>query len=392
MSATRSTSKGKKRARDAPPKEGKEAGSDRESEIPGEAPAKRSKRAETRPCPICHESIPIRLLGKHGELEMARVDEIVNQIGSTDVLADAEPDDGMTSRSRRSTVKARKSMNNRRSSSGFASTSELTLDQINKTVRSIRNRRKQRHAKLRELTREEDEQQWWGTSRRSDCEEGTVCPVCGKVVAGDSDVVEAHVDSCLAHASILEQDAAHRSTPDDDDGDIDVDIDGEGVVESVTAGVSFRGTGFDTRDRTLQDIDDEIDIDGEDDVLFGAAQFTEGDTIPLAKDPREEDPGSDAEDGTGSLPTRREEVDRTTFKDLLENGKLLRKVQAAGDLKQTMDEVMGVGEAEEVERAIEEARRDGDDAALIKALESKVQLMVITVALTVTPRELNYRV
>ena len=146
----------------------------------------------------------------------------------------------MTSRSRRSAVKARKSVSSRSSSSKFASTSELTLDQIDKTVRTIRNRRKQRHVKLRELTREEDETHWWGGRRRGGSEEGTACPVCGRVVTGDTDVVEAHVDSCLAHASIVEQEAAHGSTPGEEE-DLDVDIDGEGVLESVTAGVSFRG-------------------------------------------------------------------------------------------------------------------------------------------------------
>jgi hypothetical protein len=34
-----------------------------------------------------------------------------------------------------------------------------------------------------------------------DGSEGTVCPVCGQVVRGDRDVIEAHVDSCLAHES-----------------------------------------------------------------------------------------------------------------------------------------------------------------------------------------------
>ena len=146
----------------------------------------------------------------------------------------------ITSRSRRSAVKARKSLSSRPPTSKFASTSELTLDQIDKTVRTIRNRRKQRHVKLRELTREEDETQWWAGRRRGVSEEGTVCPVCGRIVTGDADVVEAHVDSCLTHASILEAETAHRSTSGEED-DLEVDIDGEGVLESVTAGVSFRG-------------------------------------------------------------------------------------------------------------------------------------------------------
>lgn len=53
-----------------------------------------AKRAETRICPVCEEAIPVRLLAKHSELESQRVEEIVLKIGSMEVLADAEPDDG----------------------------------------------------------------------------------------------------------------------------------------------------------------------------------------------------------------------------------------------------------------------------------------------------------
>lgn len=51
-----------------------------------------AKRAETRKCPICDELIPLRLLAAHGVLESQRVEEIIKQVGSTDVLFD-EPDD-----------------------------------------------------------------------------------------------------------------------------------------------------------------------------------------------------------------------------------------------------------------------------------------------------------
>ena len=52
-----------------------------------------AKRAETRKCPVCDEVIPIRLLGKHAELEAERLEEIVRCIGSTEVLGEAEPED-----------------------------------------------------------------------------------------------------------------------------------------------------------------------------------------------------------------------------------------------------------------------------------------------------------
>ena len=53
-----------------------------------------AKRAETRNCPVCDEPIPLRLLGKHAELESERLAEIIGCIGSTEVLGEAEPDDG----------------------------------------------------------------------------------------------------------------------------------------------------------------------------------------------------------------------------------------------------------------------------------------------------------
>ena len=117
-------------------------------------------------------------------------------------------------------------------------------------------------------------------------------------------------------------------------------------------------------------------MDGEDDILFGAAQFTEGDIIPLTNGNPDGDVASEAGDETG-LASTSQGASTTALKELVASGKLVRrKVHNVGDLKQTMDEVMGVGEAEEVEKAIEKARRDMNDAALIKALESKVQLVV----------------
>jgi len=77
-----SSSKGKKR--------------DRQETVLDESPpsiqVKKSKRAETRQCPICFEHIPTRLLAAHRELESERVEEIIRAIGSLDIVADS--DDG----------------------------------------------------------------------------------------------------------------------------------------------------------------------------------------------------------------------------------------------------------------------------------------------------------
>lgn len=53
-----------------------------------------AKRAETRPCPVCEELIPIRLLGKHLDLELQRVEDIVKAVGSTEVLQDDDREEG----------------------------------------------------------------------------------------------------------------------------------------------------------------------------------------------------------------------------------------------------------------------------------------------------------
>jgi len=51
------------------------------------------KRAETRPCPICDELIPLRLLAKHAELESERVEEVIQKVGSTEVVYDEMTDE-----------------------------------------------------------------------------------------------------------------------------------------------------------------------------------------------------------------------------------------------------------------------------------------------------------
>lgn len=229
-----------------------------------------AKRAETRKCPVCDEPIPIRLLGKHADLEWERLEEIIRCIGSTEVLGEAEPDDGcvhdmpllhgtsynivisprLTARTRRSALKARQHLK-----PGSSSTSEATLEQTMKTLRALKKHRKQRHAKLREMAREGEDEDgpWWGGKHRADAEEGDgmVCPVCSKFVRGDVDVVEAHVDSCLAYENIRqeEEEGRRRSAGVDIDGDVDVD--GEGLAFGVMEGVSFRGASLRMR-RSLQ--------------------------------------------------------------------------------------------------------------------------------------------
>jgi hypothetical protein len=47
-----------------------------------------AKRGETRPCPVCAEPIPLRLIPAHAELEMERVEEILSNVGSTEAISE----------------------------------------------------------------------------------------------------------------------------------------------------------------------------------------------------------------------------------------------------------------------------------------------------------------
>ncbi|KAH9899625.1 hypothetical protein C8Q73DRAFT_328732 [Cubamyces lactineus] len=343
-------------------------------------PVKKPKRAETRKCPICEEPIPLRLLPKHAELEWERLEEIVRAIGSTEVLGEAEPDDGLSARARRSAMKARQTMK-----PGSSSTTEATLEQTTKTLRMLKRHRKQRHQRLREMTREDDDEDWWGARRRKDGdEEGTLCPVCGKMVPGDIDVVEAHVDSCLAHVRLTNEQEERRLSrrgSADVDGDYDIDVEGEdGLIPGVMEGVSFRGVGFDIPKRDAQDVDEEIDIDGEDEAVFGAPQFTEDDILGTGTVPPDtaSDTGTEADVDIGDASGEASPVDpkEVTLKDLAAQGEVVRK--RVEEAKRTMEEVMGVSDIEQADVAVELARRAGDQGALVRALENKVRLLEST--------------
>lgn len=137
-----------------------------------------------------------------------------------------------STRNRRSAVRARKSL------TALAPRSADTLDTDASTIRdlqAIARRRKQRHARLREMTKDgEEEPATPGVSG-----DEIVCPVCLQTVRGDADVQEAHIDACLAfeterlqEAQRLQQDRARES----------IDIEGDdGLIERVTDETSFRG-------------------------------------------------------------------------------------------------------------------------------------------------------
>jgi hypothetical protein len=142
--------------------------------------------------------------------------------------------------------------------------------------------------------------------------------------------------------------------------------------------IRFIGLGFHTRDQNDQDVDDEIDVDGDDEAVYGGVQFTEGDILVNLdgnEDGHVQIDGdfSDEEDGI---------TQRQTLRDLVAEGKVVRRRSPFpnGDgveaVKAKMEEVMGVGDADKMDLAIASARRHGNTPALIQALENKIKQLV----------------
>ncbi|KAI0321981.1 hypothetical protein OF83DRAFT_1161512 [Amylostereum chailletii] len=308
---------------------------------PESRPTKRPKRAETRNCPICSEPIPLRLLGQHAELEAQRVQAVVDQIGSLDVCVDphaAAVDYDSSSRRRSVTQKPR-------------SSPSLPSNRLTKTIHTIQKRRRQRHVALRDVTRDEDEPtQRKGKGRAQNVE---TCPVCLQTIPGDPDVVNAHVDACLAYSYSALQESTllaelHQTSPDNMDLDVEIEGVDEDPWEEMTAqdGSSrlrlrpghgnrvARRLGFDVRDHTAPDVDVDVDVDGEDEEMFGVIQFTEADI----------DEGHNPEEVAKGQP------------EAVTNGE-------------------GLALAAEVEMALSRARQAGDTKAVVAALEAKVKLL-----------------
>jgi len=179
------------------------------------------------------------------------------------------------------------------------------------------------------------------------------CPVCMKAIHGDEDVLGAHIDSCLA-------DQARRA-------EVETTEDAE-VVGHVG---DVMGTGFHTRNPNDRDVEEDVDIDGDDQAVYGEVQFTEGDVITLGID----------QDGRVEIDVETDnemDVEDKSLHDLVAEGKVISRA-TKGDgvdiVRAKMNEVMGIGDAERLDQAIAIARTKCDKMAMIIALESKIKLM-----------------
>ncbi|KDR84010.1 hypothetical protein GALMADRAFT_262367 [Galerina marginata CBS 339.88] len=356
------TLKGKKRAVESTPPEALPS-TPSGSEPPH--PTKRARRAETRQCPVCEEHIPLRLLAMHAQLESERVEEVIKKVGSSDVAYDEMIDEslpGPSSRVRRSAMKARKSMTTRNVKD--------SLDQSTKTIQIVKRRRKQRNLKLKEMLKEEEEgnTSTYAWLKRFTGEEIT-CPVCSATVRGDRDVLDAHVDSCLAHESQRLQEACqrellHQRALEEEAWD---DAEDNNYVGDV------RGAGFYTRRDDDEYVDEEVDIDGDDQVIFGETQFTEGDVVPVNLGQEEVDEDFEVEI-EGDDDDEAQQAQRT-LRDLIAPGKAGKQVLQNGEVGRHGVDLTSFCEMDKLDFTILSTRQRGDKSALLLALENKIKLL-----------------
>ncbi|KAJ3875060.1 hypothetical protein F5051DRAFT_415100 [Lentinula edodes] len=360
-----------------------EAGSSNISPAPEAPVAKRSRhRAETRDCPICNEPIPLRLLGKHAELEASRVDEIIGHIGSQEPFLDlsyesytsappvtstSELSSTSVSHGRRSAVRARRTILEKTAPVRAQSTV------VTKAIQSIKRNRKNRHGKLRDMTREDDEGHMASHLRYTSSRGGIVCPVCLATVEGDEDVQDAHVEACVANESVrLEEERLRREEQERREESEKMDTDDENEQDDAAGYFGdVRGTGFLTRNRNEQDVEDEIDIDGDDAEIFGSAQFHEGDILDVDVPPTT---AARTQPTSGRFQTGG--VD-DTFSEGDQPAKILRDLIADSKARQSSipQEVAVIPEIDKADVAILMAKSRGTQTALVVALENKIKLL-----------------
>ncbi|KAI6100285.1 hypothetical protein F5141DRAFT_1009726 [Pisolithus sp. B1] len=319
-----------------------------------------AKRAETRPCPVCSEQIPVRLLEAHTVLELQRVDEIIRHIGDAEPLPEADVLEVPSNKTRRSALKARQSLTALQPAPRLTSTrshhSATTPIAVERTITHITRRRRARQARLRELSREEAAYL---------VREDIGCPVCGQSLRGDRDVVEAHVDACLAYesrrAEIEQRREILQGTQVSEDLEVDVDDDG---------GQGNDGNGDGSVRTRAQDTEEDIDIDGTDDTLFGGAQFGEVDVVGLT------------EDGFDDVQMENQDVEcsnhnRQGLEGLTGSSASIKsRTPPLSDSQLGSTAPTSENSMDELDLAVLAARSRGDHLALITVLEAKINSTV----------------
>ncbi|KAJ2659389.1 hypothetical protein IWW48_003536 [Coemansia sp. RSA 1200] len=129
------------------------------------------------------------------------------------------------------------------------------------------------------------------------CTEGTAVPaaetatveqtcfMCNKVISGDGDAVNAHIDQCLAKSAgeSPSNEASDNGNDDGGGGSMMVAYEWDGQIRirataMLEGGVVAAGLGT-TTSACYRDNDDDIDVDQEDETDYGPAQYTDKDLV-----------------------------------------------------------------------------------------------------------------
>jgi E3 ubiquitin-protein ligase RNF220 len=131
--------------------------------------------------------------------------------------------------------------------------------------------------------------------------------------------------------------------------------------------------GFHVRNRNEPDVDDEVDIDGDDEAVFGDAQFTEGDVLAPSNDPRH---AVDNQELEVEIEDDGDEIrlQNKTLRDLVAEGGVSMKEEGQG--KGKAKEVVEDRETSRTDLAIAIARKRGNLPALVSALDRKIKELV----------------
>ncbi|KAM4641503.1 E3 ubiquitin-protein ligase RNF220 isoform 6-T6 [Discoglossus pictus] len=122
-----------------------------------------------------------------------------------------------------------------------------------------------------------------GKMKRRKQDEGQVCPLCSRPLSGSEEEMSRHVELCLAK----------RETCMNEDDSVDIENEngnrfeeyewcGQKRIRATTLlEGGFRGSGFIMcSSKENHDSDADLDVDGDDTLEYGKAQYTEADIIP----------------------------------------------------------------------------------------------------------------
>ncbi|XP_077087369.1 E3 ubiquitin-protein ligase RNF220a isoform X11 [Siphateles boraxobius] len=149
-----------------------------------------------------------------------------------------------------------------------------------------------------------------GKMKRRKPEDGQVCPLCSAPLAGTEEEMSRHVEQCLfKREGATEEDSA------DVEGENGTRFEeyewcGQKRVRATTLlEGGFRGTGFAMcSTKESHDSDADLDVDGDDTLEYGKAQYTEADIIPCSGEDQGEAKEREALRGAvlnGGVPSNR---------------------------------------------------------------------------------------